>query len=91
MRVLTETGDGFKIAEADLRLRGPGEFYGVRQSGVASLHLADVLRDGDILAEARDDAFALIASDRTLTKPENRALRDAVTQKRRQSEIVTAA
>jgi ATP-dependent DNA helicase RecG len=91
MRVLTETGDGFKIAEADLRLRGPGEFYGVRQSGVASLHLADVLRDGDILAEAREDAFNLLAKDKTLTKPENRALREAITQKRRQTEIVTAA
>ncbi len=91
MRVLTETGDGFKIAEADLRLRGPGEFYGVRQSGVASLHLADVLRDGDILAEAREDAFGIIARDRTLTKPENRGLRAAMTEKQRQSEIVTAA
>ncbi len=91
MRVLTETGDGFKIAEADLRLRGPGEFYGVRQSGIASLQIADVLRDMAILAEAREDAFALLASDRTLAKPENHFLRSLVTERRRRSEIVTAA
>ena len=91
MDVLTQTGDGFLIAEADLRLRGPGEFYGVRQSGVASLGIADVLKDGDILSDARDDAFALLAADATLVKPENRLLRDALREKKRQTDIVTAA
>ncbi len=91
MRVLTETNDGFKIAEADLRLRGPGEFYGVRQSGIASLQLADVLRDGEILAEAREDAFALIADDGKLAEPRHRALRDALIRRRERAQVVTEA
>ncbi|MBC8142690.1 MAG: DNA helicase RecG, partial [Armatimonadetes bacterium] len=91
MEVLTQTGDGFLIAEADLRLRGPGEFYGVRQSGVAGLSIADVLRDADLLADARADAFALLSDDKTLAKPENKPLREALREKRRQGEVVTAA
>lgn len=78
MRVLCETSDGFRIAEEDLRLRGPGEFYGVRQSGLAGLKIADVLRDRDLLMEARDDAFALIDADPKLSRPENRGLRRMV-------------
>ena len=91
MRVLTETGDGFKIAEADLRLRGPGEFYGVRQSGVASLRIADVVRDAAILAEARDDAFGILAADHDLSAPEHRRLGAALAQRKREGELVTAA
>ena len=78
MRVLCETSDGFRIAEEDLKLRGPGEFYGVRQSGLAGLKIADVLRDRDLLLQARDDAFALIDADPKLARPENRGLRRMV-------------
>ena len=91
MEVLTQTGDGFLIAEADLRLRGPGEFYGVRQSGVAGLQIADVLRDADILADARADAFAILSEDKTLAKAENKPLREALRERRRAGEVVTAA
>lgn len=91
MKVLCETNDGFKIAEEDLRLRGPGEFYGVRQSGLPSLKIADVIRDTNILREARADAFTLLGADPKLAKPEHRALRDAVISKRRAVELVTAA
>lgn len=91
MEVLTQTGDGFLIAEADLRLRGPGEFYGVRQSGVAGLSIADVLRDADLLADARADAFALLSDDKTLAKPENKPLREALREKRRQGEVLVTA
>ncbi len=78
MRVLCETSDGFRIAEEDLRLRGPGEFYGVRQSGIAGMKIANVLRDQDRLAEARNDAFTIIESDPKLGKPEHRGLRHMV-------------
>jgi ATP-dependent DNA helicase RecG len=89
--VMTQTNDGFRIAEEDLRLRGPGEFYGTRQSGLPALKIADVLRDGDILAEAREDAFALLDADPKLSQPTHRALRDAVIIRRRSLEIATVA
>lgn len=73
IRTLTESNDGFYIAEMDMKLRGPGEFFGTRQSGVPGLRLADLLRDGDILQEAREEAAAL------LSRPESEAeVRDAV-------------
>jgi ATP-dependent DNA helicase RecG len=57
------TSDGFAIAEADLRLRGPGEVCGVRQSGVTDFRVADLIRDRDILETARKEAFGLVAKD----------------------------
>ncbi|MCH7608533.1 MAG: ATP-dependent DNA helicase RecG [Chloroflexi bacterium] len=60
--VLVGTNDGFAIAEADLRLRGPGDFFGTRQSGLPSLHMA-TLDDRDLLASARDEARTLLAAD----------------------------
>ena len=59
LRVMEETNDGFKIAEEDLAIRGPGEFMGTRQSGVPDFRVAHILRDAHILAEARADAFLL--------------------------------
>jgi ATP-dependent DNA helicase RecG len=61
--VLCETSDGFRIAEADLEIRGPGEFLGTRQSGLPDFRVANILRDGRILEEARADAFTVIESD----------------------------
>ena len=90
MRVLCETGDGFRIAEEDLRLRGPGEFYGVRQSGLAGLKIADVLRDRDLLMQARDDAFSLIDADPKLAKAENRGLRRMVLSARNAAQTEAA-
>ena len=58
---LEKTKDGFSISEADFRIRGPGEFFGTRQSGLPELRFADIFRDAAILAEAREDAFALVA------------------------------
>jgi len=63
LRALEATSDGFKIAEADLRIRGPGEVLGTRQSGLPELTLADLLEDADLLYQAREDAFALIERD----------------------------
>jgi len=75
---MTETTDGFKIAEADLRLRGPGEFFGTRQSGLPQFRVADLLRDAPILAPARQDALGIIAVDPELRAPEHRGLRHAL-------------
>ncbi len=55
-----ESNDGFYIAEMDMRLRGPGEFFGTKQSGIPGLRLADLLRDSDILEMARGEAEKLI-------------------------------
>ncbi len=63
MEVMARTSDGFVIAEEDLRIRGPGEFYGTRQSGMPSLRIANILRDVEILEKSREDAFALIKAD----------------------------
>ncbi len=61
--VLTQTNDGFKIAEEDLKLRGPGEFLGTKQSGYLEFRKADLVRDYQILMQAREDAFELLKTD----------------------------
>ena len=66
MRVMTQTTDGFKIAEEDLKLRGPGDFLGVRQHGFPSFRTADLLRDFRILQVARAEAFDLVSKEPTL-------------------------
>jgi ATP-dependent DNA helicase RecG len=63
MKAMIETNDGFKIAEADLRLRGPGELLGVRQSGLPNFRVADIIRDEKILQAARAAALDLIERD----------------------------
>ena len=74
-RVLCETTDGFKIADADLKLRGPGDFFGKRQHGLPALHLADILRDTEMLVTVRRAAEDLLKQDPALTAPEHTALR----------------
>jgi ATP-dependent DNA helicase RecG len=76
LKVMEETTDGFRIAEADLELRGPGEFLGTRQSGLPDFAVAELARDQTILKEAREEAFDLVQSDPDLRRPENAAVRD---------------
>jgi ATP-dependent DNA helicase RecG len=76
LRVMEETTDGFRIAEADLELRGPGDFLGTRQAGLPDFRVASILRDGRILEEARREAFAIVERDPRLSSPENALLRD---------------
>jgi len=71
MKVMTQTADGFQIAEADLKLRGPGEFLGLRQHGLPELRAADIFRDAPLLAEARLAAQAILADDPGLNRQEN--------------------
>jgi ATP-dependent DNA helicase RecG len=75
---LEETTDGFRISEADFRIRGPGEFFGTRQSGLPELRFADILSDTGILKEAREDAFGLVEADAELAAEELAPLRERV-------------
>ena len=75
VEALVSTHDGFRIAEVDLELRGPGEFFGTRQSGLPEFRVADLLRDAALLEEARREAMAIVAADPELRDPAHRALR----------------
>ena len=75
---MLEECDGFKIAEEDLLLRGPGEFYGTRQHGLPDLRLARMARDVGVLEEAREAARELVERDPELAAPEHAALRERV-------------
>ena len=66
---MTETNDGFRIAEADLEIRGPGDFLGTRQAGMPDFRIANLLRDARILDEAHADAFELANSHGFLSAP----------------------
>jgi ATP-dependent DNA helicase RecG len=78
VRAMEETTDGFRIAEVDLQLRGPGEFFGTRQSGLPEFRVADLLRDTRILEEARGEALRIIGADPDLREPAHRGLREAL-------------
>jgi ATP-dependent DNA helicase RecG len=73
LRVLCDTSDGFRIAEADLALRGPGELAGTRQAGMPRLRFGDLARHGELLRLARAEAFALVERDPELRAPEHAA------------------
>ena len=75
LKTLRETDDGFVIAEEDLRLRGPGDVLGVRQSGMEEFRLADLSAHADLLAAARDDAKLIVSKDPDLKSPRSEALR----------------
>lgn len=70
LRIMEQTTDGFKIAEEDFAIRGPGEFLGTRQSGIPDFRIANIARDAKILNEARKEAFQLIDEDPALSLPE---------------------
>ena len=75
LEVLETTSDGFKIAEEDLRLRGPGEFFGTQQHGLPELKVADLSEDFELLRLARRDAFEIVRRDPGLGDPENQKIR----------------
>lgn len=76
------TNDGFKLAEFDLELRGPGEFLGTKQSGLIGFKIADIVKNQDLLLQARQSAFDVLASDPELVMPENKYVKDYVTKKK---------
>ncbi len=76
LRVMESTGDGFRIAEADLEIRGPGDFLGTRQAGMPDFRVANILRDGSLLEKARRAAFDLLERDPELDSPAHIPLND---------------
>lgn len=89
LRILTQTTDGFKIAEEDLRLRGPGEIAGTRQSGDLDFAIADLVQDAKMLEFARQAAIELLEADPELKAPEHRRIVQRVRAQRTESAIVT--
>lgn len=81
LKIMEETNDGFKIAEEDLKIRGPGEFIGVRQSGIPDFRVANIIRDARILNEAREEAFELVRRDPLLQDPQNFFLKEVLKQR----------
>ena len=78
LRALAGTNDGFRIAEEDLRLRGPGDFFGKRQHGLPQLKVADFAADVALLKEAKEAAEELVASDPRLEQREHAALKGRI-------------
>ncbi|MHB8484076.1 MAG: helicase-related protein, partial [Nitrospiria bacterium] len=78
LKAMVSTTDGFKLAEKDLAIRGPGEFFGTRQSGLPELRVANLLRDGRMLEEARREAMALLQKDPLLAHPDHQDLKEAL-------------
>ena len=68
LKILRDTNDGFKIASEDLRLRGPGDLFGIRQSGLLNFRLGDVFQDAKILQMANEAADEIIKNDETWVK-----------------------
>lgn len=91
IRTMTETTDGFKIAEVDLRLRGPGEVAGTRQSGTLDFRIADLVQDSALLEVARQAALEQIEDDPHFEKKENAALLEKIRQQRQDWSVVTVA
>ena len=83
IELMCATSDGFELAEADMRMRGPGDFEGTRQSGLAiDLHIADLGRDGALLDEVRSLAQAVLEDDPSLGKPQNALLKKALAEQK---------
>lgn len=78
MKVMETTTDGFKIADEDLKLRGPGEFFGSRQHGLPEMKIADMLEDRSTLEETQRAAKEIMARDPELSSPENAALKNEI-------------
>ena len=78
LKIMTQTNDGFKISEEDLRLRGPGDFFGSRQHGLPEMHVADLCADVNIMQTAQKEASQLLLDDPELENAENAALKERI-------------
>ncbi len=87
LKTMVDTTDGFKIAEVDLKLRGPGNIMGTQQSGVLNLKIADVVKDSKILVAARNTAISILQDDSNLSKKENLPIKQAYIKMTKSSKI----
>ena len=78
VRAMTRTNDGFELAEADLEIRGPGEFFGTRQSGLPDFKIANILREGSLLEIAKSEANRLAKADPSLSQPTHQVLKEVL-------------
>ncbi|HHT9124791.1 MAG TPA: ATP-dependent DNA helicase RecG [Candidatus Brocadiia bacterium] len=81
LQIMTQTNDGFRIAEEDLQIRGPGEFFGTRQHGLPELKIGDLIGDYPLLKLARDDAFSIVKNDGRLEQEKNRFIKETVIER----------
>ena len=81
LEALVRSNDGFEIAEEDLRIRGPGEFFGFRQWGMPEFRVANIVRDGDLLQLARAEAFSLLKQDPQLSAPAHQRIKEMMLRK----------
>lgn len=81
LEALVQSSDGFVIAEEDLRIRGPGEFFGFRQWGMPEFRVANLIRDGELLQQARLEAFSILKQDPPLSMPVHQGLKEAMLRK----------
>jgi ATP-dependent DNA helicase RecG len=81
LEALVRSNDGFEIAEEDLRIRGPGEFFGFRQWGMPEFRVANIVRDGDLLQLARSEAFSLLKQDPQLSAPAHQRIKEMMLRK----------
>ena len=86
MHIMTQTSDGFIIAEEDLKMRGPGDIYGTRQSGALDFKIADIINDVDIIEETKAAAQLILNQDPYLEHPQHAALRKDI-QKNRNKQV----
>ncbi len=91
INALLSTQDGFKIAEEDLEIRGPGEFFGTRQHGLPELKIGNIVRDRSILETAKTEAFEMVKKDRYLLRPENRRIRETLSRKFKDKDLELSA
>ena len=80
LQTMVDSSDGFKIAEVDLKLRGPGNIMGTQQSGILNLKIADLVKDGSILQKARNTAIKILKEDPSLSKSINLAIHKTFTK-----------
>ena len=91
LRTMEETNDGFRIAEVDLKIRGPGDVMGTRQSGLPKFRYADLVTDGPVITAARKEAFATLEADPHLRKEEHGLIRDRLIRDFNQKSYITVA